>query len=421
MQQAMASPPGTTTATSLPGAMATGEEYAALAPAVASAKLRLSASRVANVVGLHEFGDAIEIFLEYVYQDLAPLLALDARVLGLQLVSKDEELDDLMHRSGATASLAKILRWATETSTANITTANTLAANVGAIAASAQQAKKLSAIEAKALRDGLHEKLRVNVGKRNENIAVATYEARTGLTVSASNDTYYYVLLPDLDQVSVLADANCACARAEALEDCIERLAISKRKLQRPKSVNLNLNLNPNDTIDDEDDEIDDTDRNLSIKSFYFSLCGMVDGTTEVLHIDENDEWSTEPIVVEVKNRMHRFRDPVPLYDCIQMAVYMKMLRVRQGDMVQCLHSDQTSILVTRVQLGAYPLSSVAPTTCVCQRRRDLWSSVLVPRLYAYADAIYKLRRNDLRRLAFLQAPRDVQLALLKDLVPYDP
>ena len=118
---------------------------------------------------------------------------------------------------------------------------------------------------------------------------------------------------------------------------------------------------------------------------------------------------------------MHRFRDPVPLYDCIQMAVYMKMLQVRQGDMVQCLHSDQTSILVTRIQLEAHPLSSSAPTTCLCQRRRDLWSSVLVPRLYAYADAIYKLRRNDLRRLAFLQAPRDVQMALLKDLLPYDP
>ena len=88
-------------------------------------------------------------------------------------MSKDDELDDLMHRSGAAASLAKILRWATETSTANITTANNLAANVGAIAASAQQAKKLSAFEAKALRDGLHEKLRVNVGKRNENIALA--------------------------------------------------------------------------------------------------------------------------------------------------------------------------------------------------------------------------------------------------------
>ncbi|KDO21722.1 hypothetical protein SPRG_13138 [Saprolegnia parasitica CBS 223.65] len=401
--------------------MVTGEEYAALAPAIASTKLRLSASRVANVVGLHEFGDAVEIFLEYVYQDLEPLLALDARVLGLQLVSKDDELDDLMRRSGAAAALAKILGWATKTSTANITTANNLAANIGAIAACAQQAQKLSAIEAKALRNGLHEKLRVNVGKRNESIALATYEARTGLTVSASNDTFYYVLLPDLDQVSVLVDADCACARAEALEGCIERLAISKRKMQRPKAVDLNLNLNPTEAIDDKDDDIDDTDRDLSTKAHYFSLCGMVDGTTEVLHIAENDEWSTEPIVVEVKNRMHRFRDPVPLYDCIQMAVYMKMLQVRQGDMVQCLHSDQTSILVTRIQLEAYPLSSSAATACLCQRRQDLWSSVLVPRLYAYADAVYTLRRNDLRRLAFLQAPRDVQVALLKDLLPYDP
>ena len=101
--------------------------------------------------------------------------------------------------------------------------------------------------------------------------------------------------------MSVLADASCACARAEALEGCIERVAILKRKLQRPKTVDLNLN--PTEAIDDEDDEIDETDRDLSTNSYYFSLCGMVDGTTEVLHIDENDEWSTEPIVVEVKNR----------------------------------------------------------------------------------------------------------------------
>ncbi|OQR80819.1 hypothetical protein ACHHYP_17146 [Achlya hypogyna] len=370
--------------------------HAELEATVAATKLRFSASRVASIVGLHEYGDAIEIFLEYVYQDLDDLLAVDARLLGLTLVSKDEELYNLMQKSGSASSLEGVVRWANKTSVANISTANDLASKVMTIAASACEAKKLSAAEAQRLQEGLREKLRTNVGKRNESLAIAAYEAQLGyvysphadfealLRVQASNDAYYYILYPD---PATATDAGCVCMR---FANCAERVTKTKGD-----------------------------GRSLASTAHYFSLCGMVDGTTEVLRIDGEDDWRTELIVVEVKNRLHRFRDPVPLHDCVQMAVYMQMLGVSQGDLVQCLHDDRTAICVTRVVSSEPPLSSPA-CACACRRKSDLWSTVVVPRLYEYAAAIYTLRLQDLRRLAFLQAPPETQRAMLREMVSYD-
>lgn len=59
------------------------------------------------------------------------------------------------------------------------------------------------------------------------------------------------------------------------------------------------------------------------------------------------------PVVVEVKNRVRGFRNPPPLYDHIQLAVYMKMLGVEHGDLVQCIYGadSRPSIQVSRVSL----------------------------------------------------------------------
>ncbi|KAF0718614.1 Aste57867_1584 [Aphanomyces stellatus] len=376
--------------------------YIGIREEVCATKLRFSASKVAAVVGLHEYGDLVEEFIEFLYQDLEELLVIDASLLQMEVTSKESELHALIRKSGAdAAALIDIVRWTAETKTAaKIDKANEKTKDAQKHIENARKRKRLTADEAKLLQDGIASKVRQSVGKRNEQLAIEIYEARNGLRVHSTNDKFYFLLFPHPRQAKALASSSsqCACHEAKALERFIERVALDRKAATSNEAVA---------TVN---------------KSHFFSICGMIDGTADMLVIsDDNDDdtWSTEPILVEVKNRMARFRDPVPLHDCIQMAVYMKMINVRHGDMVQCLHrNDETTIHISRVSLDAYPLTAAA-APCACQCTTDLWASLVVPRLYEYATLVYLFRTQDLRRLAFMQAPPETQRRMLREALNY--
>lgn len=151
-----------------------------------------------------------------------------------------------------------------------------------------------------------------------------------------------------------------------------------------------------------------------------FRICGMVDGVTDALSISDDDEWTLTPIVVEVKNRLRSLRNPPPLYDLVQMAVYMKMLGVTDGDLVQCLHGAdeqqrEPTVSVSRVSLSSPPLSGVPARDSDggAILGPDLWTGIVLPRLYTLSVAIAKLRDNELLRLAFLNgSPAERQTIL---------
>ncbi|CAK4121906.1 unnamed protein product [Aphanomyces euteiches] len=368
-------------------------EYAKVREEAETTKIRYSASKVSAVVGLHEFGNPVEDFMEILYQDLEELLEIDAKLLGMKVVSKYNEMKSLIQKSGARKILNDIVKWTHDKSTtARVGKANSLSRDAINHINAARKRKRLTEDEAKLLQESITTKVRQSVGKRNENLALQMYEAQNGLQVESTNDKFYFLLFPHPKQAKAVASSSsppqCSCYEAKRMEDLIERF------------------------------EMDKNSDGPAPQGHYFSICGMIDGVADVLTIDDDDVWSTERILVEVKNRMARFKNPTPLHDCIQMAVYMKMIGVRQGDMVQCLHHDKTVIQVARVSLDEYPLSSSAGQ---CPRRcsTDLWTSVIVPRLYEYSGAIYKLRGQDMRRLAFLQAAPDEQLKILRDLVSF--
>lgn len=110
---------------------------------------------------------------------------------------------------------------------------------------------------------------------------------------------------------------------------------------------------------------------------------------------------------------MHRFRRPSPLYDHIQLAVYMKMLGIEHGDLVECIYgaTSRLTIPFLRVSMGVAPLSLSVSSS---GEEQDIWTGIIVPRLYAFTAAVQKLRRNELLRHAFLNDNEAERLAIVR-------
>ena len=75
-------------------------------------------------------------------------------------------------------------------------------------------------------------------------------------------------------------------------------------------------------------------------------IVGFVDGTTQ-------DEATGQKLVVEMKNRMRRVHEPPPLRDMIQLCLYLRMLGCAEGDLVQCVRTNDPvqQVSVSRVRL----------------------------------------------------------------------
>ena len=57
--------------------------------------MRISASKVAAVCGYHPFAELHPLFLDHLYQDAA-VRSLDMATVGLRLVTRDEEVEQLL-------------------------------------------------------------------------------------------------------------------------------------------------------------------------------------------------------------------------------------------------------------------------------------------------------------------------------------
>ena len=60
--------------------------------------MRISASKVAAVCGYHPYAELHPLFLDHLYQD-ANLRSLDEATVGLRLVSRDEEVEQLLSQA----------------------------------------------------------------------------------------------------------------------------------------------------------------------------------------------------------------------------------------------------------------------------------------------------------------------------------
>ncbi|KAI9911936.1 hypothetical protein PsorP6_009559 [Peronosclerospora sorghi] len=354
--------------------------------------VRFSASKVALVTGLHDFGDVTEEILDCVYQDREEMLVRDAARLQLRLVSKDEEIESLVQKSGAAIApqLRKALLWTRDQATpTNVKEAQNLLEDVDKQLAEALVSNHLVNQEAQKARKLLAERIHQSAGTRNESLALEAYERQTGSKVRLTNEHCYVLTFPPPVEMSNVNDTGQASVDYSLLAEKSQRTTIFKSQQfewpSRFAPVDLTMNQGKEENL----------------FHGYFSICGMVDGISDALNFAENDEWELVPVVVEVKNRLRCLQNPPPLHDYIQLAVYMKMLEFEHGDLVQCIYDTDShpTIQISRASLGSAPLCLPVSST---GRKSDIWTEVIVPRLYAVTQLVEMLRCEELLRLAFL-------------------
>ena len=132
--------------------------------------------------------------------------------------------------------------------------------------------------------------------------------------------------------------------------------------------------------------------------------------TDEMVPDGDDDNWCLKPLLVEVKHRVGRLQVPPPFYDQLQACTYCLMLGVDAADLVQCVRSSrsESQIHVTRIRLDEAPLF-----------HGQAWRTHVLPRLYAFADAVHKFRADRRLRHAYMLGDDETRDALLADALPH--
>ena len=178
---------------------------------------------------------------------------------------------------------------------------------------------------------------------------------------------------------TVLA-AAATCGRCDA-----SRLAGDARDASRLAGDALVADYASSDEEDASSDEEEDATADL------FRIVGYVDGLSDEIDASDGENWTTVPVVVEVKNRVNACRAP-PLHEQLQVFCYLRMTGRRVGHLVQRVRSDAAAgCRVDRVALNDHAAS---------------WRDFCVPRLRALAEAVLALRADADRRRAWLRLDR---------------
>ena len=187
----------------------------------------------------------------------------------------------------------------------------------------------------------------------------------------------------------------------------------------------------------------------------YFYILGSVDGIRDELaptngskvsvDFDDDDSWNIRSIIVECKHRMRRLHSPPPLYEQIQASIYCLMYGVDDADIVQVLRQDNKTttsksekindrlqstlqnfvkkdgvqnafvkekggtesdqhigkpqLLVSRVSLDDPAL-----------QHKSNWTTIVLPRLRAFVDAVYLIRSSDDLRYRLMASSSESEL-----------
>jgi hypothetical protein len=90
--------------------------------------------------------------------------------------------------------------------------------------------------------------------------------------------------------------------------------------------------------------------------------------------------------VIEVKNRMRRFFDPLPQYDIAQLQTYLFILDASKGEIVEQLKERETNIKKTPIA-----------------RDLDMWNTVIEPQIVRFCMALHRFMNDSEMQLKFIR------------------
>ena len=119
---------------------------------------------------------------------------------------------------------------------------------------------------------------------------------------------------------------------------------------------------------------------------FYKLFLGAV-GSTDVFVGGRVDGLNSRGRVVEVKNRMKRFFDPLPSYDVAQLQTYLQILDCNEGELIE--HLRRKNELETH--------------STIIQRDDEIWDAKLKPSMLDFASALEVFMYDEKLQRQFLQ------------------
>eukprot|EP01040_Poterioochromonas_malhamensis_P006666 gene6666-7181_t len=162
--------------------------------------ISFAASDIAVLTGYHPYGNILETFLKYLYQNLELLYELDLSTLQIEEISIEEEMKRILSKCSTDKQIE------IQTLTNEIITQKDSLKNHYQVKDILQKSKdllkteksKFTDEEYEFLQEELQYRIKTNYGKFNEEKALNLYEEITGFPVSERNQTCYVMEIPAL-------------------------------------------------------------------------------------------------------------------------------------------------------------------------------------------------------------------------------
>ena len=119
---------------------------------------------------------------------------------------------------------------------------------------------------------------------------------------------------------------------------------------------------------------------------FHQRSVGTIDGRK--ICIGGRIDASTDDRVIEVKNRMKRFIDPLPRYDIAQLQTYLFILDRENGEVVEAMHTPE---IVSK--------STLVP------RDRAFWENTILPHITPFSHALCTFMEKEDLQKQFMEKP----------------
>ncbi|KAG7338971.1 hypothetical protein IV203_016247 [Nitzschia inconspicua] len=337
--------------------------------------LSINASEVAVCAGCHEYKSVPELLLSHVYQGRGgqALLQHDVHLLGLNLVSEEEQLLELAAQAGpaTTEALTKALQVKHgETRVESIEMAQQMRQEVMKRAA---KSKKLTKQQLTSLEEQTRHSIDTGCGHSWEDEALDQYQKQCGWDVRRRNEEcrIWHFEKSELgnDKKINATEPGELHHRQVTPSLCPVGPAVPfSRKRTRPvseESSNSTLLSGRENVPIDLTTETMENSKTVAQSSsgapaveespaYFLSIKGMVDGIRDELMVVErvdnkdDDDWILRTVVVECKHRMRSLLPYPRFYECIQAVVYCQMYDADEADIVQVLRKSKTSNADTR-------------------------------------------------------------------------
>ena len=99
------------------------------------------------------------------------------------------------------------------------------------------------------------------------------------------------------------------------------------------------------------------------------------------------DGIAGDDTVVEVKNRISGFKDPLPVYDIVQLQTYLFITKLRKGGLVEQFKYDKSETKSTIIEWDG-----------------DAWYQTIRPRVARFSNAFEAFLDDEVTQLRFLRA-----------------